>query len=103
MATSNTKEVLIYWPSHLALFNANGELIELKEGFPIKNAKAIGRDTENNFYLKTISELFIGNSDLTFNVVSNTDKKITWANSKPTDTQTINALNRTNFQNDIHY
>ena len=103
LVTSNTKEVLIYWTSHLALFNLNSELIEIKDGFSTKNAESLGTDSENNFYLKTKTELLIGNSDLDFKVIGEAKKTITWASSKPTDSQTIKALNSNNFQKDLHY
>ena len=100
---SNSKVVLICWPNNLALFNLNGELIELKQDVNIQNADSIGTSLSDNFYIKSSDKIFQGDSNLEFKPCSIDTKNIQWSTSKPTDAPTLEKLNFKNLNSGINY
>lgn len=103
LATANAREVLIYTPGKLALFTLKGELIELKKDSPIINALKIGVDQENNFYLKTSTEVFKCNSDFEIQKTTSEPQNIKWASSQPTDSLILKELHKQNEYKEINY
>jgi hypothetical protein len=103
LVASTSKEVLIYWPTHLALFNLNGELVELKQNINIQNADAIGTNVSDNFYIKSSDKIFQVDANLEFKTYSLEANTIQWSISKATDRTTLKNLNLQNLNNGINY